>query len=232
MEMQFRDGEMISFEDGSKRMLLLNRRSPQVVKEEDVGTLEWFKDEPWPFVVLGPAADGVFIQKDGTSYNNCLPKPTALSKLDGTTIPWSQISEPGVYFDSDFREDVDDVEEDWEEKFWDTWPDSDYDEEEDLETPKPVWEVGDIVTLSEKGKEKWRDTESNPHGIAGEVTGTDGSILPIQVSWENDRINSYDEEDLEEPATPEVELSSSADAIQAALAALLMAALIKKALKD
>ncbi len=75
-------------------------------------------------------------------------------------------------------------------------------------TKYPNFQVGEIVTLSLRGRrhiidmilaEKGRG--SNPIGISGTVTTTKGygehDPLPIRVKWDNGTSNSYDKRDLE-----------------------------------
>ena len=68
----------------------------------------------------------------------------------------------------------------------------------------PKFKVGDIVTISRRGTrwceirngDFWRDGH-NPYGTEGEVINIKRDGLPIQVSWSNGAINTYQEIDLD-----------------------------------
>lgn len=63
------------------------------------------------------------------------------------------------------------------------------------------FKVGDRVTMSEEGAVKWgrnpKDT-NNPWDVYGEVVIVRRwRALPVMVTWDNGRLNSYREVDLD-----------------------------------
>lgn len=70
---------------------------------------------------------------------------------------------------------------------------------EEAQEAQEGFEVGDVVVLSEIGRETWGCSEGNP-SCKGTIKQTDKDSfceLNIVVYWENGFINSYQEEDLE-----------------------------------
>lgn len=63
--------------------------------------------------------------------------------------------------------------------------------------------VGDIVTISQQGT-RWCGIRNgdfyrdgyNPYGIEGKVIEIKPGGLPVQVSWSNGYLNTYQEHDL------------------------------------
>lgn len=51
------------------------------------------------------------------------------------------------------------------------------------------FKVRDRVKLSEVGKNRWKDTESNPTDCAGTITRISGDW--IAVDWDNGTANAY-----------------------------------------
>ena len=66
-----------------------------------------------------------------------------------------------------------------------------------------MFKKGDIVTISQQGT-RWCEIRNgdfyrgglNPYGIEGEVIGIKRDGLPVQVSWSNGALNSYQGYDL------------------------------------
>ena len=56
--------------------------------------------------------------------------------------------------------------------------------------------AGDCVRLSDKGKEKYADSMSNPYGSFGVIVYTERKHIHF-VDWDNGQYNSYEEGELE-----------------------------------
>ena len=65
-----------------------------------------------------------------------------------------------------------------------------------LET-RIVLEVGDTVRLSDAGKQRWCNDETNPHNLIGKVTSEYHHIYVKWANRENNCYNCYNCEDLE-----------------------------------
>lgn len=63
------------------------------------------------------------------------------------------------------------------------------------------FQEGDVVRISQEGKNTYPDEETNPYGITGVVTNSEdtGSVynFSVDVRWSNGMSNAYRSVDLE-----------------------------------